>query len=112
MHLLPNGEVACLGNGQDLIFFNPETQAWREIGEAGVIPHGEDDLPGIEAERIECDERSQPERRHVPQTLDCGLHPARDDRPRGGGDEPGEKRTHAGAPAAPRFIRPREMSIL
>jgi len=44
MHVLPSGEVACLGNGQDLIFFNPGTQEWREIGEAGAIPHGDDDL--------------------------------------------------------------------
>jgi hypothetical protein len=44
MHVLPTGEVACLGNGQDLIFFNLDTQEWREIGEAGVIPHGDDDL--------------------------------------------------------------------
>jgi hypothetical protein len=44
MHVLPNGEVACLGNGQDLIFFNPDTQTWREIGDAGVTPDGDDDL--------------------------------------------------------------------
>jgi hypothetical protein len=44
LHVLPNGEVACLGNGQDLIFFNPDTQTWREIGDAGVIPHADDDL--------------------------------------------------------------------
>jgi hypothetical protein len=44
MHVLPNGEVACLGNGQDLIFFNPATQTWREIGNAGAIPHADDDL--------------------------------------------------------------------
>jgi hypothetical protein len=44
MHVLPGGEVACLGNGQDLIFFNPDTQQWREIGAAGAIPHGDEDL--------------------------------------------------------------------
>jgi len=44
MHVLPSGEVACLGNGQDLIFFNPDSQEWRDIGEAGAIPHGDDDL--------------------------------------------------------------------
>jgi hypothetical protein len=44
VHVLPNGEVACLGNGQDLIFFNPDTHTWREIGDAGVTPHGDDDL--------------------------------------------------------------------
>jgi hypothetical protein len=44
MHVLPGGEVACLGNGQDLIFFNSDTQTWREIDDAGVTPHGDDDL--------------------------------------------------------------------
>jgi Galactose oxidase-like, Early set domain/Kelch motif len=44
LHVLPNGEIACLGNGQDLIFFNADTQTWREIGDAGVIPHADDDL--------------------------------------------------------------------
>lgn len=44
MHVLPSGEVACLGNGQDLIFFNPDAQTWREIGDAGVISHGDEDL--------------------------------------------------------------------
>ncbi|MDQ6675575.1 MAG: DUF1929 domain-containing protein [Chloroflexota bacterium] len=44
LHVLPNGEVACLGNGQDLIFFTPDTQEWRELGAAGAIPHGDDDL--------------------------------------------------------------------
>jgi hypothetical protein len=44
MHVLPGGEVACLGNGQDLIFYNPDTQTWREIGDAVITPHGDDDL--------------------------------------------------------------------
>ena len=44
LHVLPSGEVACLGNGQDLIFFNPDTEEWREMGETGVIPHADDDL--------------------------------------------------------------------
>jgi hypothetical protein len=44
MHVLPSGEVACLGNGQDLIFFQPDTLTWREIGDAGAIPHADDDL--------------------------------------------------------------------
>ena len=44
MHVLPSGEVACLGNGQDLIFFNPDSQEWRDIGDAGAMPYGDDDL--------------------------------------------------------------------
>jgi hypothetical protein len=44
LHVLPTGDVACLGNGQDLIFFNPDTQEWHDLGAAGAIPHGDDDL--------------------------------------------------------------------
>jgi hypothetical protein len=44
MHVLPNGQVACLGNGQDLIFFDPDSLTWSEIGDAGAIPHADDDL--------------------------------------------------------------------
>jgi hypothetical protein len=44
LHVLPGGEVACLGNGSDLAFFNTDTQEWRDLGEAGAIPHTHDDL--------------------------------------------------------------------
>src|SRR3954462_8654960 len=44
LHVLPGGEVACLGNGSDLAFFDPATQRWRDLGAAGEIPHTDDDL--------------------------------------------------------------------
>ncbi len=44
LHVLPSGEVACLGNGSDLAFFNPEAQEWRDLGPAGAIPHTHDDV--------------------------------------------------------------------
>jgi hypothetical protein len=44
LHVLPMGEVACLGNGSGLAFFNPDTQEWRDLGAAGEIPHTHDDL--------------------------------------------------------------------
>ena len=44
LHVLSSGEVACLGNGSDLAFFNPDTQAWRDLGAAGAMPHTDDDL--------------------------------------------------------------------
>jgi hypothetical protein len=44
LHVLPSGEVACLGNGSDLAFFNPATQDWRDLGAAGAIPPADDDL--------------------------------------------------------------------
>jgi galactose oxidase-like protein/Kelch motif protein len=56
MHFLPDGEIACLGNGQDLIFFETDSQTWREIGDAGAIPHADDDmavlLPPAQSARI------------------------------------------------------------
>jgi hypothetical protein len=44
LHVLQTGEVACLGNGSDLAFFNPDTGGWRDLGAAGAIPHTDDDL--------------------------------------------------------------------
>ncbi len=44
LHVLPSGEVACLGNGSDLALFNPDTQEWRDLGAAGALPHTHDDL--------------------------------------------------------------------
>jgi hypothetical protein len=43
-HVVPNGEVACLGNGSDLALFNPDTQEWRDLGPTGAIPQTHDDV--------------------------------------------------------------------
>ena len=42
LHALPNGEVACVGNGADLVIFNVQAQEWREV-DAPNHPHTEDD---------------------------------------------------------------------
>ena len=44
LHVLPNGEVACVGNGSDLCIFNPFVQEWRDVGGLGDLTDRHDDL--------------------------------------------------------------------
>ena len=44
LHVLPNGEVACAGNGSDLCIFNPFAQEWRDVGGHAEPSHRHDDL--------------------------------------------------------------------
>jgi galactose oxidase len=44
LHVLPNGEVACAGNGADLAILNLETLDWRDVGGHGTAAHRHDDL--------------------------------------------------------------------
>jgi hypothetical protein len=38
LHVLPNGEVACAGQGAATAVLNLETQEWREIAPAALVP--------------------------------------------------------------------------
>jgi hypothetical protein len=44
LYVLPNGEVACAGNGADLAIFDPGAQEWREVGGHSHASHRHDDL--------------------------------------------------------------------
>ncbi len=44
LHLLPNGEVACAGNGADSAILNLDAMEWRDIGGHSEAAHRHDDL--------------------------------------------------------------------
>lgn len=44
LHILPNGAVACVGNGADLGIFDPFVLEWRDAGSLGELGHRHDDL--------------------------------------------------------------------